>query len=388
MTQGQAPATRTVPDAKALERLRHDLHRVAEVAGEEQKTAATVRRFLAGHGLEPVADAVGGHGLLYRIEGKNGEGPRRLLRADLDALPLEERSGADHASAGGTHHACGHDGHMAMLAGAAAALRERPDFPGEVWLLFQPAEETGAGMARCLEDVALADAHFDQVFAIHNIPGIPLGEVRCRPGAMAVASAGLRIRFEGESSHAAEPDAGRSPMDAVVETIREVDACRDAVDDDPAALATVIHAWLGDGEAFGTSPGRGGVAFTLRARNDAQLEKMADHLRARATDLAKKEGLGLEMEEVEPFPATRNDPDAVATVQAAAEAVELPLVAPPQPFPWSEDFGHATTRWPGALIGLGAGQQQPALHRPEYDFPDELLPIGVRLWVALAGVPT
>lgn len=369
---------------KRVRNLRRRLHRGPETAHGERRTAEHIQGFLLDGGLEPEATGIAGHGLLYRIDGQEG-GPTRLLRADMDGLELEEQSGAEHSSETDAHHACGHDGHMAMLAGALVQLHEaRDQWAGTVYGFFQPAEETGAGMEECLADDRLGALEPDEVYGVHNRPGQPLGQVEVWEGTMAVASVGLRFEIEGQSSHAAQPDAGRSPVPVICRIATKVpDAVDAALDGEEGAVATVVHIWAG-AEHYGTSPGSGGISCTLRARSDGSLDTLQEHVVALAEEAAEEAGLEAGHEVVEPFPATVNHADAVQVVKAAAEAAGLESAPADDPFPWSEDFGHATRKWPGALVGLGAGEDQPALHSHAYDFPDELLSHGIRLWCGIA----
>lgn len=369
-----------------LQGLRAALHRHPDLSGEENATAARVKDFLAGFGLGPWAENVGGHGLLYRIEGAQ-EGPAILLRADLDALPLVEATELAHASqAPGRHHACGHDGHTAMLAGAAAVLhRHRELVRGTVYVLFQPAEETGAGMAACLEHPALRDLALSRVFAVHNLPGYPLGSVILQRRGAAAASTGLRITLTGATSHASEPYRGRNPIPVLADLVHVIQATPGTcLPYGRSGLATLVHMQAGQ-EAYGSSPAQGRLGVTLRADEQEDLDAMVAHLRQQVEHRSRATGLHGEVELVEPFPATINHADAAADVERAAVRAGLPVIRLDRPFPWSEDFGHATRRWPGALIGLGAGDAHPALHSAEYDFPDSLLALGARLWLAVVS---
>lgn len=358
-----------------LVELRHRLHQNAETAFQEKTTAGIVREKLHHIGMDIVAEDVAGHGILARTGADTG-GKRILLRSDLDALPLEEATGVDYASTGGTHHACGHDGHMTMLIGALERIAQAP--PCEVWALFQPAEETGEGMAKALEHAAIPD-HFDAVVAFHNQPGHPLGQVLLRDGIAAVASTGMVLRFTGQTSHAAEPRLGRNPIPAAARLVKVIEDLPAQGDDHAVSALVQIE---GGGPKFGTSAGDCLVATTIRAGTDDALKRMIDHLTRAARKEAEEEGLELDVEEVEPFPATMNDADVVKAIGRAAEQTGLE-VHDPGAFPWSEDFGHATARWPGALVGLGAGEDHPSVHRPDYDFPDALIDKGVALWVAI-----
>ncbi len=367
-----------------LQELRASLHRHPDLSGEEGPTAARIRDFLGARGLAPCAERVGGHGLLYRLDG-DGEGPTTLLRADLDALPLFEESGVGAASVEpGRHHACGHDGHATMLAGTIALLHaQRARLCGTAYFLFQPAEETGTGMAACLEHAALTDFPVTRAFAIHNLPGYPLGTVVLTPRNAAAASTGVRITLRGTSSHASEPYRGRNPIPVLADLVAVIQGAPGrCLPYGSAGLATLVYLHAGQ-EAYGTSPDAGSLGITLRADAQEDLEAMLHDLRQQVEHRARVAGLTGEIALVDPFPATVNHPDALEAAERAAAAAGLPVLRLERPFPWSEDFGHAASRWPAALIGLGAGSDQPVLHSAAYDFPDALLERGIRFWVAL-----
>ncbi|MGB1696778.1 MAG: M20 metallopeptidase family protein [Thermoplasmatota archaeon] len=354
--------------------LRHELHRLAETSGNEAATSAHLQAWLSARGVDVVETGIGGEGFLAKV----GE-PNRLFRADLDALPLAEATGVSYA-AENAHHACGHDGHMAMLAGALSKMAVDG---GSAFGLFQPAEETGEGALACLADASVANLPVKHCFAIHNLPGLPLGAVSVADGTAAVASEGLRLDFTGASSHAAEPFAGRSPVAAVASLALFAQGLPNQVlPFDEGALATVVGMQSG-GERYGTSPGEGQLFVTLRAGSDAAVQTLREGLVQHAKGLAEGCGLTLQWTQIEPFPATRNDSTAVALARDAAKRAGCEVIAP-QTAPWSEDFGHFTSKWPGALVLLGAGVSQPALHAPTYDFPDALLERGVQFWWELA----
>lgn len=364
-------------DVKAVTMLRHSLHRHPGVSGQEGPARERVEEFLHECGLEPEARPAGG--LLYRI----GDGaPRVLMRAELDALPLHEQNEGAHASTiEGAHHACGHDGHMAMLAGAVKELVDE-DLDGTLYILFQPDEERGQGMEACLEALG-DDFEVDWCFCFHNVPGRPMGEVVVHQRIAAVASTGLSIRFRGATSHAAEPYLGRNPIPVLGRLIQVAEEAptRRLHLSDPSVVALV--GVEGGGERFGTSAGDAALHMTLRAGSDRALEEIVSHVVRHAEAMADADGLEVEWDHVEPFPATHNDEKARAVVLAAAEAAGLDADEPHDPFPWSEDFGHATAKWPGCLVGLGAGEDQASLHSPVYDFPDDLLDEGIQLWTAI-----
>ncbi len=363
--------------------LRHALHRSAEIAGEERATAARIVRTLEAFEPDDLLTEVGGHGVIATFRGSEA-GPRVFLRAELDALPMPEGTPLPYASASSkAAHKCGHDGHMTMVAGLAPRFRETPPRRGEVHLLFQPAEEVGRGAAHMLEDPRLSLAPTDWIFAAHNLPGHPLGEVVLREGTFAAASTGFAFHLGGTSSHAAEPERGKSPALAMAHLVSALSALPQT----ESALGeggkvTVVHARLGD-PAFGTSPGDAVVMATFRAYETALLDRLIARAERLAEGAATAHGLTLRTERVDPFPATINDREAVERLERAAATLGMRVVRAEAPFAWSEDFGHFTAGRRGALFGLGAGEEQPPLHHPSYDFPDALLDRGTDLLEAV-----
>lgn len=370
----------------ALRDLRRQIHAHPEVSGEEAGTAALMREFLVTCDAGRIIEGLGGHGLAAIFPAPDGaEGPTVLLRAELDALPIQERGDLPHASRReGVAHLCGHDGHMTMLAGVARALRDRPPRRGRVVLLFQPAEETGQGAHQVIQDPRWEQLQPDWAFAIHNLPRYPRGTILLREGAFTAGSVGLIVRLRGRTAHAAYPEQGQSPAGAFARLVPALAALPAALEErGELALVTVVHARLGD-RAFGTTPGEAAVMATLRADREDVLSDMRERALALARQEAAREDLAVSCEWVEEFPVTENDAVAVAAAERAARACGLDIDAPAEsPFRWSEDFGWFTRGSPGALIGLGSGTQQPVLHAPDYDFPDQLLEPGVAFWEAL-----
>ncbi len=367
--------------------IRHTLHTLAETAGHEKETAAFVERVLEESGLENRISGVGGYGLLALAD-SGKPGPFVLFRAELDALPIPETIKLNHASrTAGVSHKCGHDGHMAILLQWAKGLSEKPLLNGKAGLLFQPAEETGEGAALMLNDERMTALNPDYVFALHNLPGYPLGNILLRRGVFASGSVGLIVRLNGQTAHAAHPQAARSPAPAVAALIQGWQSLPPmVVPFDRAALLTVIHARIGE-RAFGTTPGYAEVMATLRAHEPDDLEGLCQRAEALALSTAKLWNLDVEIEWTEVFHPTVNKDKAVDIVEEAVKRMTTRegsagiagIRMMERPFSWSEDFGRFTERWPGALIGIGAGETHPQLHDPGYDFPDELLPVGKSL---------
>lgn len=374
--------------------LRRRLARLAETAGRERRTAALVARRLRAAGGWTVSDGVGGHGVLAVRAGPR-PGPTVLLRAELDALPAP----------GGAAHLCGHDGHLAALLAAATRLARRPPPRGRVALLFQPAEETGAGAARVRRDRRYRELAPDWAFALHNLPGPPLGTVLTRPGAFACGSAGCRVRLRGRAAHAGEPERGLSPARAAARLVLRLEGLSrpdgtgggaGATKAGPLRLVTVVGARIGRG-AFGSAPADAEVRATLRSDDVAELAR----LRRRAEALARsagREGLEVSLSWHDVFPPLRNDPAAAALAVRAARAAGLPVRRLRAPYRWSEDFGRLAGGGEGesggeagdgavprlAMVALGAGPGRPPLHARDYEFPDALLGPATRLLERLA----
>ncbi len=377
------------PVTLPLIELRHELHRQAELSGREERTAARIVDVLRRTNPAKIVTGLGGHGVAG-VYDSGVNGPEILLRADLDALPIPERIAPAYASqTSGVAHKCGHDGHMTLLAGVALKLAQQPPRRGRVVLLFQPAEETGQGAALVLADQAFGEFKPDKVFALHNLPGYETGAVILREGHFATASKGLIIELEGATAHAAQPERGNSPALAMADLIQALSALPQTT----AALheavkVTIIHVKVGE-IAFGTTPGAAQVMATLRAYDGDVLTRIGQQAERLARGVASTHELDVTIRWTEEFPETFNDATAAGQVHEAATTLSRPLVEPAHPFPWSEDFGHFTRAYPGALFGLGSGIEQPPLHHPTYDFPDEILEPGVELWLEVlrqAGV--
>ncbi|MEX1025769.1 MAG: amidohydrolase [Planctomycetota bacterium] len=365
-----------------LRSLRHQLHRLAEPSGDEQRTARAVADELERLSCGNVTKGVGGHGVLAEIASPK-DGPTVLLRADLDALPLDDDPALSYASErGGVAHRCGHDGHMTMALGVARAFATEPPARGRVVFGFQPAEETGAGARALIEDERFRPFTPDVVLATHNLPGYELGHVVLRDGIFASASRGLCVRLVGRSSHASEPAAGKSPVQAAASLAQALAAMpQDATALEEGAQLTIVGLLVG-GARYGTSPGVARVMATLRSHHESTMDRLAERAVALARGLAAAHGLEVEIGWTDEFPATPTDSRVVDRLERVALGLGRTVERPADPFPWSEDFGHFSSRWPGALFGLGSGVDQPRLHTEGFDFPDALLEPGAEYLTA------
>ncbi len=361
--------------------LRRTIHAHPDLSGHEQDTANRLRNYFCDLGLGHMIEPLGGTGLAVIIAGTQA-GPTIMLRAELDALPIKEDNDFAHRSSKpGISHKCGHDGHMAILAEVGRRLAEQPPGAGSVILLFQPAEETGKGALDVLADPRFEDIKPDQIYALHNLPEVPLGYVVTRPGTFSCASRGMHIHLHGLETHAAQPEKGISPSRAVRDLISALEGPGNARSVGAGlTFATVVHVSMGS-KSFGIAPGSADIMATLRSEHDADMAAMIEEIENKLSVICKREKLEYSTSFDDIFPATVNDDHAFARICAVVPAENL--VVPDKPFRWSEDFGHFTARCPGAIFGLGAGTKTPALHHPAYDFPDELIDIGADLFVRL-----
>jgi amidohydrolase len=359
---------------------RKELHQYPEVSGEESETAERVIKFLEDFNPDRIIKNMGGYGLAAEFKGDT-DGPTVMFRCELDGLPIQEKNTIPYRSAyEGKAHLCGHDGHMAMVSGLAIHLSEQRPRRGSVVLLFQPSEETGKGAEQLLKDPLFKEIEPDYIFAIHNLPGYPLHEIILSSGHFAAASSGMVIELTGKSSHAAEPEKGINPSFAMAMIIQGIsDMMKAKMNFKDLALATPIHMKMGS-LAYGTSPGFGVVHLTLRSYLNDDMEKLKSELTWLIKSIADREKLELNYFYEEEFPATINDREYAGIISNIAEKENLDSSLLHKPFKWSEDFGHFLAKYKGALMGLGSGKEQPALHNPDYDFPDQLIPTGITLF--------
>ena len=368
-------------DLGALTAFRRELHRFPEVSREEAATAARIVQALAGLDPDHIVTGLGGHGVAAVFDGSD-DGPTVLFRAELDALPIRELSEAAHRSTiPGKGHLCGHDGHMTLLMGLGRLIARQRPARGRVVLMFQPAEEDGSGAAAVVADPRFAALRPDWAFSIHNMPGLPFGHSALKAGAVNCASQGLKITLTGKTAHASLPETGLSPALALARLIPAIGALGQggALGRD-YRLVTITHARLGEA-AFGIAPGAAELWATLRTMADDQMAA----LRSAAMDMARTEaaaqGLGIRFSHHDDFAASVNDAQAVAHLAHALDALGMPSDAGDLPMRASEDFGRfgqGGTR--SAMLFLGVGKHHPALHNPDYDFPDALIPLGVQIF--------
>jgi len=369
-------------DKDELVALRRKLHQYPELSGKEYHTAGMIREYINRHQPDRIIGDLGGTGLAVVYEGKQ-EGPTVLFRCDLDALPIEEVNSFGYRSQyPGAAHKCGHDGHMTIMSGLSQVIANNRPERGRVVLLYQPSEENGQGAVKVLEDDQFEQIRPDRVFALHNLPGYPAGSVILKKGTFAAASKGMINKLQGKTAHAGEPENGRTPALAMARIVEELTHMPGNLALDDYALITVIHARLGE-IAFGTTPGYAEVMATLRTYSNADMEKLTRESTATVQRHAQDHGLGKEVSWTEEFPATVNDSESVDLIHRVAEETGDQTIFVDEPLRWSEDFSNFTLKYPGALFGLGSGENTPQLHNPDYDFPEAILDPGIRVFYGI-----
>lgn len=372
----------TNADIAELTALRREIHQTPELSGEEYATASRLAGLMQELGADEVRAGVGGTGVIAAFRGK-APGPQIMFRAELDALPITEAEGPQHRSGvEGVAHLCGHDGHMTGVVGLARLLARKRPKCGAVWLLFQPAEENGAGAAAMLADPRLPN--FDYGFAIHNFPGLAQGEAMLAAGAMNCASVGMRVTLTGATSHASEPEKARTPSLAISAIIPALLSLANGnVADTDFRLVTITHLNMGE-PVFGITPGAAEIWVTLRSQRDEAMASLRNEAVRIVTDATALHGLEAGFDWHDEFAASINHPEATDIMARAAEAVGITVTNASLPMRASEDFGRFAAKSKTAMILLGAGKSHPPLHAEDYDFPDDLIAPSVRLFERIA----
>ena len=366
---------------------RRHLHTIPEILYDVHRTAAFVEDKLKSFGCDEVVPGIGRTGVVGIIRGKLGDGPTIGLRADMDALPLTEITGKPYASqTPGKMHACGHDGHTAMLLGAAKYLAETRNFAGSVAVIFQPAEEGGAGGKAMVDDGMMERFSIARVFGMHNMPGLPVGQFATRPGPIMAATAEFTITVKGRGGHAAMPHGTIDPiviasqMIAALQTIssRSIDPI-----DSIVVSVTKFHA----GDAYNVIPQSAEFAGTIRTLRNEVGEASRERMRAICEGIASAHGATVDVDIDVNYPVTHNDPEETVFVSDVARTIagDAAVHGAINPVMGGEDFSYMLEARPGAFIFAGNGDTA-NLHNPAYDFNDELIPHGISYWVRLTEI--
>jgi hippurate hydrolase len=371
--------------ADAIKEWRRHLHQNPEIMYEVQETAAFVAEKLRAFGCDEVVEGLGKTGVVGIIKGTKGDGPTVGLRSDMDALPIEEETGVPHASTKpGMMHACGHDGHTAMLLGAAEHLCETRGFAGSVAVIFQPAEEGGAGAKAMMDDGLFERFGIEEVYGMHNYPGIPVGEFAMRAGPTMAATDIFEIVVTGVGGHAARPHTGIDPVvtSAQIITMLQTIASRNA---DPLESIVVSVTTIHAGDADNVIPERVKLTGTVRTL----IPEMRDLAEKRIGEIVQSVSAAmgctavLDYERNYPVVVNHERETAFAATIASkvvgAEKVDTAMA----PVMGGEDFAFMLEGRPGAFIFTGNGEDSANLHSPHYDFNDDIIPLGASYWVEL-----
>ena len=372
--------------ADSLRRIRHQLHRHPELSFEERVTSALVAERLSEWGYQ-VTRHVGGHGVVGTL--KVGDGLRSIaLRADMDALPIQEAGDAAHASTvPGVMHACGHDGHTAMLLGAAQQLAKTRNFSGTVQLVFQPAEEAGqhSGAQRMIEDGLFERFPCDAIFGLHNHPGVASGTFLFRPGPSMAASDSAVLTVHGRGGHAARP---HQTVDPVLITGSLIMALQSVVSRsiDPTQTAVVTIGSIHSGSAGNVIPDSATLRLSIRSFDAAVRDRLQQRITELVTAQVQSYGGSVDIEYLRGYPVVINSAAETAFAREVAEELvgAERVVAPFDPVTGSEDFAYYLQHKPGSFLRLGNGTGSAMLHNPRYDFDDTNLGVGAAYWTRLA----
>ncbi len=363
-----------------IQEIRRQFHKIAEISGKEINTSQTIANILKELNPDLLIEQFNDTFSLAAVFEGNKEGKSLCFRADIDALPISESRYLEHKSnSSDISHKCGHDGHIAILLGLAEKLAGK-EFPGRIVLLFQAEEETGTGAEKVLKDTRFLNLNIYKFYGLHNLPGFKEKSIITKKDTFASASKGIIINLEGETSHAAEPENGNSPllaMTSIINTLLALPQRNTNFND--SNLVTIIHAKLGE-EAFGTSPGKAVIMATLRSDSEHNMRKMAMDIETAAEGIATSFKLSHSISYKEVFPATVNHDLESDIVKQAAQNLKLEIIEKDKPFAWSEDFGHYLNYKPGSFFGLGAGENTPNLHNPDYDFNDDIIQSGIDMF--------
>ncbi|PBB89681.1 amidohydrolase [Mesorhizobium sp. WSM3864] len=364
---------------------RRDFHRNPELLFDVERTAGCVAELLRSFGCDQVVTCVGRSGVVAVVRGGIAPSSRTIgIRADMDALPILEVTGLPYASATvGRMHACGHDGHMAILLGAVKHLAGTRAFPGTLVAIFQPAEEGGAGAKVMVEDGLFERFGVEEVYALHNMPGMEVGTFSLSDDVMLAASDRFDIKIIGKGGHAAQPHETIDPISVanhVVSALQTI-VSRSVDPVDPVVLSiTSIHA----GDAYNVIPSEVVMKGTARSLSDTSRDKVESLVGALTSSVAKAFGAEAEFDYRRGYPPTVNYPSQAVILGNAAARVagEAAVRRNTAPIMGAEDFSYMLRARPGAFIFMGNGMTAP-LHNPKYDFNDEALPHGIALWVEL-----
>ncbi len=363
---------------------RRDFHQHPELMYDLPRTSAKVAALLREMGVDEVVTGIGGTGVVAVIRGRTSASGRSVgLRADMDALPIDEITGADYASrTPGTMHACGHDGHTAMLLGAAKYLAETRAFDGTVVCIFQPAEEGGAGAKAMIDDGLMDRWGIDEVYGLHNAPGLPVGAFAIRPGPLQASADEFRITVTGQGGHAAEPHRAVDTTLAACQIVVSLQSVVSRNVDPLASVVLTVGTFRTDSRASNVIAHTAVMEGTVRALDEGMRDLAEAKIRAVATGTAAAFGATAEVVYQRGYPVTVNAAANTEHAIRAAREVSPDVLTDIAPIMPAEDFSYMLEARPGAYIFLGNGDSAQC-HHPAYDFDDNAIPVGCSYFVTL-----
>lgn len=364
---------------------RREIHSNPELMYDVNETAAGVAAKLEAFGCDEVVTGIGKTGLVGIIHGRVKDSGHVVgLRADMDALPIEEATDKPYKSKiPGKMHACGHDGHTAMLLGAAKYLSETRNFDGSVAVIFQPAEEGGAGGRAMVEDGMMDRFGIKEVYGMHNMPGMPVGEFAIRPGAIMAATDEFQITVTGKGAHAAMPQQGTDPVVTASQIIMGLQTIVSR-NLDPFEPLVVSATKINSGTAFNIIPDAAEIVGTIRSLSPESRDFAKQRMKEICEGIAASAGASVNVNIIEGYPATYNHPEETEKAVSVAKLVagDGGVDANREATMGGEDFSYMLLERPGAFIFMGNGDTA-GLHHPEYDFNDEAIPHGTSYWAKL-----
>jgi amidohydrolase len=364
---------------------RRDIHAHPELLYDVQRTAALVADKLRSFGCDEVVTGIGRTGVVGVIRGGRGGSTRAIgLRADMDALPIEEANDVAYKSTvPGLMHACGHDGHTAMLLGAARYLAETRNFAGTAVVIFQPAEEGGGGGRSMVQDGLMDRFRVEEVYGMHNFPGLPVGKFALRAGPLMAAADRISIEIEGCGAHAARPHLGVDTILVGAQIINQIQSIVSR-NVDPLEAAVITITVFQGGTTDNVIPQTAILRGTARSLTPKVRDQLESRLLQMVTATAQAYGATAKLTYRRDYPVTRNHEQQTAFATAVACEVAGPERVDDRtpPVMGAEDFSYMLEARPGAMIFVGNGDSA-GLHHPRYDFNDEVIPVGTSYWVRL-----
>ena len=364
--------------------IRKHLHAHPELSGNEKNTAQFIVEELKKIGVDKIHEDFAQHSIIAVIKGEyDGQGV--LFRSELDALPIQEQNDFEHKSKRkGVSHKCGHDGHSTILIGLAERLTANRPKKGTVYLLFQSAEETGAGARIIMQSKLLDKYAIDYVFSLHNVPGFKKSSVFCKSGIFTPTVESLEIELQGKTSHAGQPDKAINPALAIAAIVHFFQNLHEPdMNKKDYFVIAPIHIKMGE-KAYGTTAGSAILGYTIRSNDIDQFKEKKELIIKQINTIATGHRLTAKINWLESFQSNTNDEEAVEIIQQATKDCSLAYNTIRVPFDWGEDFGLITQHYRGAMFGLGSGENTPPLHDELYDFPDDIISDGIALFYQIS----